>query len=41
MYMTFGDDPFGHNDKNKKGITPMQFFVIYLIMWYLFSHHFF
>jgi len=42
--MTFGDDPFG-NDKNKKeikkGIKPLTFFILYLIMWYLFSHRFF
>jgi len=42
--MTFGDDPFGVNKDyktNKKGIKPLTFFIIYLIMWYLFSHDFF
>ena len=40
--MTFGDDPFGVRNKPKsKGLSPLQFFILYLIMWYLFSHHFF
>jgi hypothetical protein len=40
--MTFGDDPFGlDKKKDKKGIKPLTFFIIYLIMWYIFSHHFF
>jgi hypothetical protein len=36
--MTFGDDPFGHNDKNLKGITPIEFIIGFLIIWYLFGH---
>lgn len=35
--MTFGDDPFGHN-KNLRGITPMQFIIGFLIIWYLLGH---
>ena len=34
--MTFGDDPFGNKFKHK-GITPMQFIIGFLIVWYLFS----
>ena len=40
--MTFGDDPFGlDKEKDRKSMKALTFFIIYLIMWYIFSHHFF
>jgi len=35
--MTFGDDPFGHN-KNLRGISPIEFVIAFLFVWYLFAH---
>jgi hypothetical protein len=39
--MTFGEDPFRYNKdddlKNKKGASPFTFFIIFLILWYMFS----
>jgi len=35
--MTFGDDPFGHN-KNLKGVRPIEFIIIFLLIWYLLGH---
>jgi len=35
--MTFGDDPFG-NKLPIKGITPIQFIIGFLIIWYLLAH---
>jgi len=40
--MAFGNDPFGNNNKYRnKRLTPLQFFILFLVLWYLFSHHFF
>jgi hypothetical protein len=39
--MTFGSDPFGNNEDNelrpKKGLSPLGLFILFLILWYMFS----
>jgi hypothetical protein len=36
--MTLGDDPFGHN-KNLRGVKPIEFFIVFLLVWYILSHN--
>ena len=35
--MTFGDDPFGNKQK-LRGISPIEFIIGFLIIWYLLAH---
>jgi len=41
--MFSGEDPFRYDkEKDKrKGMSPIQFFVLFLVIWYVFAHHFF
>lgn len=35
--MTFGEDPFGHKS-NGQGVTPLEFIIIFLALWYFIAH---
>lgn len=42
--MFSGEDPFRYDkeqEDKRKGMSPIQFFVLFLVIWYVFAHHFF